>query len=182
MGENLTIRKINETDYAVIADMNRRLIEDEGSRNPMDRQALEERLVDWLKRNWQCVIFLNDNEPVGYAVFRIEKDEFFPTSVRVSLRQFFIERGSRTQGIGTACFIKLCVEFLPEGAAIRVQALESNPGSHAFWTRLGFQPYMTTYNLGKLPTAEAIEVKTPPTTSPPDNAQQPPAAKSGETT
>lgn len=50
--------------------MNKRLIEDEGSRNPMSVAQLAERMRGWRLGDWEARLFLADEQVVGYALFQ----------------------------------------------------------------------------------------------------------------
>ena len=45
---SLVVRPANEADLLLLAQMNKRLIEDEGSRNPMSLDQLADRMRGWL--------------------------------------------------------------------------------------------------------------------------------------
>lgn len=124
--------------------MNRQLIEDEGSRNPMREPELEERFGRFLDLGWKIVLFEHAGEVVGYAMHRFDPDETEPSGLRVYLRQFFIGREHRRRGLGRAAFEALV--SLPDlrGKRVIVETLISNPEGRAFWGRLGFTTFAET--------------------------------------
>ena len=88
----LLIRSAGEADLPLLAQMNKRLIEDEGSRNPMSIDQLAERMRGWLLSDWEMRLFATNVGVVGYAVYQARRDEYFPDQTIVYLRQFNIER------------------------------------------------------------------------------------------
>ena len=144
---SLVIRPANEVDLPLLAQMNKRLIEDEGSRNPMSLDQLADRMRGWLLGDWQLKLFATDDRVVGYAVYQLRRDEYFPDQTIVYLRQFYIEREMRGQGLGTAAFRALAAEHFPPGSRVVIDVLASNPRGYDFWRHVGFAPYSTTMHL-----------------------------------
>src|ERR1700761_3498292 len=96
----LDIRQATATDFPLLARMNRELIEDEGHRNPMTVEQLEERFHRFVSRDgWQVDVLLFDGEIAGFATHRYEPDDAEPTGMRVHLRQFYVARERRGGGI-----------------------------------------------------------------------------------
>ncbi len=52
---DLTLRRATEDDLDDLAVMNKQLIEDEGSRNPMNREQLADRMKGWLRATGNSV-------------------------------------------------------------------------------------------------------------------------------
>jgi GNAT superfamily N-acetyltransferase len=143
----LVVRLADEADLPLLAQMNKRLIEDEGSRNPMSIDQLAERMRGWLRGVWEVRLLETDEGVAGYAVYQTRHDEYFPDQTIVYLRQFYVEREMRGRGLGTAAFRALAAEHFPPGSTIVIDVLASNPGGHEFWRHVGFQPYCTTMQL-----------------------------------
>ena len=143
----LLIRSAGEADLPLLAQMNKRLIEDEGSRNPMSIDQLAERMRGWLLSDWEMRLFATNVGVVGYAVYQARRDEYFPDQTIVYLRQFYIERELRGRGLGTAACRALVAEHFPAGCRIVIDVLASNPRGYAFWRHVGFEPYSTTMHL-----------------------------------
>ena len=121
--------------------MNRHLIEDERSANPVDLESLRERMRGWLETDYRAVLFEAD-EVIGYALYRFE-DETLGGRRVVYLRQFFIGRAHRRRGLGHEAFSQLRKTYFG-GAHLRLEVLTTNPGGSAFWKTLGFEPYAVT--------------------------------------
>lgn len=71
----LSIRAAVDSDLQILAQMNKRLIEDEGHRKPMSVSELEARMRGWLEGNWRADLFSQqstqgDSTIVGYAVYQ----------------------------------------------------------------------------------------------------------------
>lgn len=91
----MTFRPANLEDCELLAELNHQLIRDEGHRNPMTVAELEQRMRDWLSgAEYRAIFFEHDGCPVAYALFRSESD------ASIYLRQFFVCRDKRRQGIG----------------------------------------------------------------------------------
>ncbi|NLG28897.1 MAG: GNAT family N-acetyltransferase [Chloroflexi bacterium] len=144
---DLVLRSAEEADLPLLAQMNRRLIEDEGSRNPMSVAQLQERMRGWLAEGYAARLFVEDGvRAVGYAVFRAYPDPYDPAQQYVYLRQFYVERTERRRGVGTRALALLCAQ-LPKGATVALDVLTSNPAGQAFWRSVGCEPYCTTMHL-----------------------------------
>ena len=130
-------RTAGEGDLPLLAELNQQLIHDEGYANPMSVTELEYRLRAWLARAYTAVLFLNDGNVVGYALYRNDDTGIF-------LRQFFICRAERRQGLGRAAMDLLFGRIWPDGAAVSLEALCANTAAIAFWRAVGFEDYALT--------------------------------------
>ena len=100
----------------------------------MSVEELTERMRNWLGADYQAVIFSDDRGPLAYALFR-------ETSSGIHLRQFFVGRAYRRQGIGRKAITLLRREIWPRDKRLRVEVLTENPTGVAFWRAVGFQDY-----------------------------------------
>src|SRR5690242_3034785 len=89
----MTFRFATLEDCFLLAELNHQLIQDEGHRNRMTAPELEQRMRDWLSGEYRAVIYEMGGEVVAYALFREQPKEVY-------LRQLFIVRHRRRQGIG----------------------------------------------------------------------------------
>lgn len=136
------LRTATPADLPAIARMNRALIEDEGHRNPMTLDQLEDRARGFLASpDWHVEMIEQDGRVAGYATWRWEDDIAEPSGQRIYLRQFFIAREARGGGLGRRAFALLMRERFPPDARILLEVLHSNPNVQAFWARMGFSPY-----------------------------------------
>jgi ribosomal protein S18 acetylase RimI-like enzyme len=136
----LQYRLATAEDIVLLARMNRQLIEDEGHRNRMTLPELEERLRQWLANEYTAVIFEQGTTPVAYALFR-------PEAASIYLRQFFVERQYRRQGIGRQAMQLLLTDIWPVDRRITLEVLVHNQRGQAFWHALGFQDYAITLEM-----------------------------------
>lgn len=139
----LKLREAMDVDLNELAEMNRQLIEDEGSRNPMNRDELEARLRNWLAADWKMVLICLSADVIGYAVYRFRPDPFGDRQ-DAYVRHYFIRREYRKRGLGLQGVRLLLAERLQEAGSVTLDVLESNPDGLAFWRKAGFLPYSTT--------------------------------------
>lgn len=131
------LRRATTSDVPLLAAMNGRLLEDEAHHLKLASSALEQRMRGWLAGEYQAVLFIDAEEPVGYALFR-------PDEHGIYLRQFYIERGRRRQGLGRKAIEQLRHEIWPAGTQIKLEVLAGNQPALAFWRAVGFVDYAIT--------------------------------------
>ena len=142
MCQLVVLRSAVAGDLATVAAMNQRLVEDQGSRNPFSSVEYQQRLKDWLAGDeWEIALFIDPNGDIlGYAVYKVQGDYYYPDQEVVYLRQFFIDRPHRGQGAGSAAYQLLANErFL--GREVCLDVLATNPRGKRFWHKLGFEEY-----------------------------------------
>jgi GNAT superfamily N-acetyltransferase len=130
----------NETNLDILAQWNHQLIRDEGHRNQMTVSQLRDRMREWLSGDYTAVIFDKDGKTVAYALFRENENEIY-------LRQLFVKREKRHQGIG-----KEAVGILKEGIwtkskRLTVDVLSGNKQGIAFWRSVGYKDYCLTLEI-----------------------------------
>ena len=108
----IVLRQATEDDVTELATLNKRLVVDQGSRNPYTASEYEGRFRDWLRGDeWNVDIFGNsEGVTLGYAVHTVQQDYYYPDQEVVYLRQFYIDRPMRRRGIGTAAYELLAKE------------------------------------------------------------------------
>lgn len=121
-------------DSPLLARLNLELIADEGHPNPMNALELEARMRGWLSTEYRAVLFRREARVVAYALFR--DDEWN----RIYLRQFFVVRDARRQGVGRAAVELLKREVVP-GTPVVLEVLTTNAAGRAFWSATGFREY-----------------------------------------
>jgi len=82
-------------DAPLLAPLNVQLIRDEGHCNSMTIEQLEQRMLVWLRGEYQAVIFELASLDIGYALFRREPEHVY-------LRQLFVDAVHRRQGVARA--------------------------------------------------------------------------------
>jgi len=152
----ITWHLATEFDLNLLAEWNHQLIRDEGHRNPMTVPELRQRMAGWLALDrgtkvesfqeagsaetrtipaeYVSVIFSRQGQPVAYALYRETRDEIY-------LRQFFVRRDMRRQGIGRRAFQFLREEIWSNSKRLTVEVLVANTAGTAFWRSLGYQDY-----------------------------------------
>lgn len=126
----MQIRKCTPDDIAALAIMNKQLIDDEKSDNPMNIQELEERMAGFLKTDYNAYFFIVNEAVVGYALVKCTCNPFY-------LRQFLIDRKYRKQHYGREAFNAL-IEYLAVDS-IDVEVLSWNEPGNCFWENCGFE-------------------------------------------
>ena len=133
----MEFRDATPADAAVLADLNRQLVRDEGHRNRMTLPELEERMAGWLAGEYRAVLFLDGGRVLGYTLFRFEP-EF------VYLRQFFVRPEDRRRGVGRAAMTWLREHAWRGVPRVRLEVLVGNQIGAAFWRAVGFRDYCVT--------------------------------------
>ena len=130
----MTFRRANLDDCALLAELNHQLIHDEGHRNKMTVPELEQRMKGWLASEYAAVIFEDCEEVISYALYREQPEEIY-------LRQLFVARNRRRQGIGRQAFEILRSIIWPANKRLTVEVLVKNEAAVAFWRAVGCKDY-----------------------------------------
>lgn len=139
--DRLKLRKAGPSDLTLLAEMNSRLIADEGSANPMGPEALRERMEGWLSADWQADLLCTGEQVVGYALYQFREAPYRQGELEVYLRQYYIEREYRRSGYGLHGLQLLLDERFREAGAVVVDVLETNERGRRFWSKAGFRGY-----------------------------------------
>ena len=118
----------------MLAELNRQLILDERHRNKMTIPELEQRMKDWLLSEYAAIVFEDGPSVVAYALFREQPDEIY-------LRQLFVARNRRRQGIGRKAIEILRSRIWPKNKRLTVEVLFQNAAAVAFWRAVGYKDY-----------------------------------------
>ncbi len=123
----ILIRSAGLNDMPLLAQMNDRLVEDQGSLNPFSLNELEQRFNEWLQTGaWQIDVILEHEQVVGYAVYQQQGDYYYPDQQVVYVRQFYIEREHRGRGLGRVAFHTLMQTRFPKGYAVTLDVVATN--------------------------------------------------------
>jgi GNAT superfamily N-acetyltransferase len=129
-------------DAKRIAPLNAQLIRDEGHRNSMTVEQLEQRMANWLSRDeYKAVIFEEAGIETGYALFQRNDDHVY-------LRHLFVNPDFRRRGIGRQALDWLWANAWTDASRLRIDVLVGNREGQAFWQSVGFQPYCVTMEMG----------------------------------
>jgi predicted acetyltransferase len=121
-------------DCALLAELNHQLIRDEGHRNSMTISELTRRMKSWLAGDYAAVLFENDGAVVAYAVYAEQPEKIY-------LRQLFVVRNRRRQGMGRQVMEILRSKIWPKNKRLTVEVLISNIAATAFWRAMGYRDY-----------------------------------------
>lgn len=124
-------RYAQHTDADLLGRMNAELIQDEGHSNTMTISQLVHRMQTWLSSDYSAVIFEDAGEPLAYILFRSREEG------GVLLRQFFVVRHRRREGIGRRAIEVLARDILPPGTLITLEVLVTNSRAISFWHAVG---------------------------------------------
>jgi GNAT superfamily N-acetyltransferase len=100
----------------------------------MSVAELEQRMREWLAGEYRAVICEQDGEVIAYALFRENSKEIY-------LRQLFVVRHRRGQGIGRRAIEVLRTEVWPKDKRLIVEVLVANERAVKFWRSVGYMDY-----------------------------------------
>lgn len=126
----MEIKKCTLEDVLQLALLNKQLIEDEKSNNPMNIDELVERMSVFLNTEYNAYFFMVGEEVVGYALVK-------HTCTPLYLRQFLIVREYRKKHYGTEAFHTL-LEYLGVDR-MDIEVLPWNERGMRFWESCGFK-------------------------------------------
>jgi GNAT superfamily N-acetyltransferase len=140
----LSYRVADRADIPLLAELNQHLVEDEEYPQHFSHEELTGFWSRWLGSDYQAVVFENENRVAGYALYRLDEEGC------IYLRQFFVCRHCRRQGIGREAMRLLREEIWPSGKRILLDVLVRNERGLRFWRAVGFEDYalMLQYNSG----------------------------------
>jgi GNAT superfamily N-acetyltransferase len=101
---------------------------------------LRERMKGWLTGAYTAVVFEKEGEPVAYALYK-------ETAGEVYLRQLFVKRDRRREGIGREAMAILRERLWPRGKRLTVEVLTKNAAGIAFWRAVGYTDYCLTLEI-----------------------------------
>jgi ribosomal protein S18 acetylase RimI-like enzyme len=133
----IIIRRADSSDSPILAELNQRLIRDEGHRNRMSLAELESRMKKWLTGEYAAHLFELNTAVIGYALYRRDSDCIY-------IRQFFIRSDYRRRGHGRYAFEWLVKNVWTDQRQLRLEVLVENHVGIAFWRSLGFAEYCIT--------------------------------------
>ena len=125
-------------DLFLLARMNRALAEDEGHRNRLQSDSwFEARMRGFLTGGYRAVLFVRDGQTVAYALFADHPDH----TDTIYLRQLYVDRAHRRQGIGREAIRLLKDSVWPRDKRVTVGVLATNVVAQAFYEAVGFREY-----------------------------------------
>jgi predicted acetyltransferase len=136
----MNFRRATLNDCALLAELNHQLIHDEEHRNKMTVPELEQRMKGWLASEYAAVLFENGGAVVAYALYREQPEEIY-------LRQLFVVRDRRRQGIGRQAVEILRSKIWPTYKRLTVEVLVQNMTAVAFWRAVSYKDYCLTLEI-----------------------------------
>ena len=136
----MNFRRATLKDAPLLGRLNVQLIEDEGHGSPLTVTQLTDRMRDWLATVYTGVIFEDERGVVAYAVYQEEVDQVY-------LRQFFVVREHRRQGVGRLAMHLLFRDIWPQRKRLTVSVLADNLPARAFWRSVGYSEYSLTLEI-----------------------------------
>ena len=133
-GAALSFRFATLADCRALAELNHQMIRDDGHRNPMTVPELDQRMRSWLVGEYRAVFFEADGGIVAYALFREEPEEIY-------LRQLFVVRHKRRQGVGRKAVEFPRSQIWPRNKRLTVEVLVAKTNAVAFWRAVGNRDY-----------------------------------------
>ena len=130
----MTFRAATLDDCPRLAELNHQLVRDEGHRNRMTVPELEQRMRGWISGEYRAVIYEDDGDVVAYALYREQPEEIY-------LRQLFVVRHRRSQGIGRHAVEILRSQVWPKTKRLTVEVLVANKRAIEFWRSVGYADY-----------------------------------------
>jgi GNAT superfamily N-acetyltransferase len=103
----------------------------------MTVDGLEDRTRSWLQTEYRAILFEEGSEALGYALFKQDPDWIY-------LRQFFVCRERRRQGIGRNAMRWLLANVWNDAERVRLDVLIGNSAAIQFWQSVGFAGYCVT--------------------------------------
>ena len=143
----LRLQSARNEDLQILAEMNKQLIEDERSSNPMGINELEKRMSEFFENAWEIDLIMKEEKIIGYTLYQYQEDSINRTEKRVYIRQYFIRREYRKMGYGIAGIDLLWNTRFKDVKRIEIDVLETNPEGKRFWDKAGFKPYYTNMRL-----------------------------------
>ena len=127
----MRIRRAEFIDFSLLAQMNKRLIEDERHPNKMKISELEERMKTWLRGDYTGYLAEMDHVPLAYCLYRDDGDYYY-------MRQLYVEREHRRKGIAKKLLDWM---FLNDWSdkRVRTDVLAHNKDAIIFYEKYGFQ-------------------------------------------
>jgi ribosomal protein S18 acetylase RimI-like enzyme len=130
----MTYRRAMTDDCPLLGEFNHQLIHDEGHRNRMTVPELRQRMRGWLAGEYVAILFEEGGEVVAYALYRKQPEEIY-------LRQLFVVRQRRREGLGKKAMYLLRTEIWPKTKRLTVEVLVANTAAVAFWRAVGYRDH-----------------------------------------
>jgi ribosomal protein S18 acetylase RimI-like enzyme len=138
----MTYRNATPDDAVMLGELNLQLVQDQRHRyasKPLP--FFQDRMRGFLVGEYRGVIFEDRGEVVAYALYRDYGED------GVYIRQLFVARHRRREGIGRVAMQTLIGEVLPARRRITLEVLTGNAPAFALYRAMGFREYCSTLEL-----------------------------------
>ena len=132
----MEIIRATDEHCALLGEMNKQLIEDEGHSNPMGVEELIGRMRQWLNHEYTAYIAMIDVLPLAYSLYRDDEEYFY-------MRQLFVSRQHRRQRIATQ-LLDWMYQHIWLSKPVRLDVLIHNTAAINFYRTYGFTDYCLT--------------------------------------
>jgi ribosomal protein S18 acetylase RimI-like enzyme len=135
---NMKYRFATLSDIPILAFMNLQLTEDENHRNRFKaEQWFRDRMEQFIKGDYKSVLFEKEGKVLSYALYRNHPDY----DDTIYLRQIFVKRENRRQGIGQEVMNILRTDIWPKEKRLTVEVLSHNEVARKFFQSVGYKDY-----------------------------------------
>lgn len=126
----MQIQECTIADVPMLAELNKQLIDDEKSDNPMSINELKNRMSEFLNTEYSAYFFIVHSQVIGYALVKNTVEPIY-------LRQFLIDRKYREKHYGKQAFQMLMQHLGLK--RIDIEVLPWNQIGYSFWKNCGFK-------------------------------------------
>lgn len=127
----MKITRADTSHAEELAELNKRLIEDERHPNTMNVPQLALRMREWLKGEYTCYLATEDGSMFAYCLFRDDGEYYY-------MRQLFVERAHRRKGLATQ-LLDWMYQNVWTDKKVRLDVLSHNEEAIAFYKAQGFR-------------------------------------------
>ena len=119
------------TDVEILAELNKRLNEDQKHPPWMSVNQLAQRMKSWLENEYICYIVNQNESIIAYCLCRDAGKHYY-------MRQLYVERKHRRKGIATR-LLNWLYENIWTGKSVRLDVLAHNKDAVEFYEKYGFR-------------------------------------------
>lgn len=119
------------SDVKILAELNRRLNEDQKHPPWMNMDQLSQRMKTWLENEYVCYLAKENESIIGYCLFRDEGKHYY-------MRQLYVERKNRRKGIATR-LLNWLYQNVWIDKKVRLDVLAHNEDAVEFYKKYGFR-------------------------------------------
>lgn len=139
MSQPIQIRRASHNDAHQLAQWSYALAQEEGIRTTLTARQHEAQLGEWIA-SAQCVVHVIErgHAAVGFVIWGSHGPR------EVFVREFFVARDARRQGIGRAAVSLMRSNVWPREARVSLRVLIGSAAYLSFWRACGFSDFSIT--------------------------------------